>query len=437
MKDVRQGNMRKNNNISLKKIIQRLVSLFCLMICGCLLTGCHSKQKEPVEITIIHGWGSSEADHEAMRQIYKDFEKEHPEIRLNMISMPTATDVVSKMGDLLTVGQIPDIVFTAGDGRESVYSFMVEKGYAVNLIPYMEKDESFASNISPSVLKYWMTEDGALYTVSDVLLMGGYWYNQDVFSMAGIEEPPKTWEEWDEACEKIKELSLHHFPKSEPLMLDTDHIIYLTNAILCRENETALDHIRKDMINVQSPGFQATLEQIKKIAQYSEVINTYSFRDALDSFNKGETAIYINGVWANSMIDPELDVAYAAFPSEDGKGVSMISSCVGYILGNTGDKERIDASVEFLKYMLSEPVAERILKETGQIPSNPNIEITEELGNERLYRAVSCVKEAGYVTEVPANLWNSGLEEAYGENVSLYLKEKLTLGELQKELSKI
>ena len=30
-------------------------------------------------------------------------------------------------------------------------------------------------------------------------------------------------------AEKIKELSLHHFPKSEPLMLDTDHIMYLTN----------------------------------------------------------------------------------------------------------------------------------------------------------------------------------------------------------------
>lgn len=436
MKDVRQENMRKNDENRLIKRIQRGIVLGIIMLWGCFLfAGCQRKEEEPVEITIIHGWGSSEADHEAMRQIYMDFEKEHPEIRLNMISMPAATDVVSKMGDLLSVGQIPDIVFTAGDGRESIYSFMVEKGYAVNLLPYIEADETFAENISPSIMKYWMTEEGALYTVSDVLLMGGYWYNQKVFSMAGIEEPPKTWEDWETACEKIKELSRHHFPKSEPLMLDTDHIVYLTNAILCKENETALDHIRKNMINVQSPSFRSTLEQIKKISKYSEVINTYSFRDSLDSFNKGETAIYINGVWANSMIDPDLDVAYAVFPSSDGKGVSMISSCVGYILGNTGDEKRMNASVEFLKYMLSKPVAERILKETGQIPSNPNIEITQELGNERLYRAVSCVKEAGTVTEVPANLWNSGMEKIYGENVILYLKEKLTLEELQKELS--
>ena len=178
MKDVHQENMKKNNENKVIKTIQKSICLGLLLVFSiCLLAGCRNHQNEPVEITMIHGWGSSEADHEAMRQIYMDFEKEHPEIRLNMISMPAATDVVSKMGDLLTVGQIPDIVFTAGDGRESIYSFMVEKGYAVDLIPYIKEDEAFKSNISPSILNDWMTEDGALYTVSDVLLMGGYWYN--------------------------------------------------------------------------------------------------------------------------------------------------------------------------------------------------------------------------------------------------------------------
>lgn len=436
MKDVHQENMRKNSKNREMGRIKNILSIIFLLICStCLLTGCQSTDKEPVEITIIHGWGSSEADHESMRQIYMDFEKEHPDIHLNMISMPSATDVVSKMGDLLTVGQIPDIVFTAGDGRESIYSFMVEKGYAVNLLPYIEADDQFAKNISPSILNYWMTENGELYTVSDVLLMGGYWYNQNVFTLAGIEESPKTWEEWDVACEKIKEFAQQNFLKTEPLMLDTDHIIYLTNAILCKENETALDDIRKNILDVTSPGFQATLQQIQNISNYSEAVNTYSFRDSLDSFNKGETAIYINGVWANSMISPNLDVAYASFPSKDGKGVSMVSSCVGYILGNTGDERRMNASVEFLKYMLSEPVADRILKETGQIPSNPNIEITKEIGNERLYQAVSCVKEAGTVIETPANIWNSGLEESYGKNVISYLKGKMTLEQLQEEIN--
>ena len=114
------------------------------------------------------------------------------DIHLNMVSMPSSTDVIGKVGDLLTVGEIPDIIFTGGDGRESVYSFMVQKGYAVDLMPYIHADEKFAKNISPVVLENWTTGEGKLYTVSDVLLMGGYWYNQKIFNEAGITEVPGT-----------------------------------------------------------------------------------------------------------------------------------------------------------------------------------------------------------------------------------------------------
>ena len=79
------------------------------------------------------------------------------------------------------------------------------------------------------------------------------------------------------------------------------------------------------------------------------------------------------------MIDAELPVVHAPFPSDTGEGIGTLSACVGYILGDTKDRERIEASVEFLKYMLSEPVAEQILVQTGQLPSNPKIEISEKM----------------------------------------------------------
>lgn len=113
----------------MKKAIIKILIL--MGICG-ILNGCGSPKDDVVEITMIHGWGSTEYDHVVMRQIYEEFEKVHPEIHWNMVAMPSSTDVISKVGDLLTVGEIPDIVFTGGDGRESIYSFMVEEGYAVD-----------------------------------------------------------------------------------------------------------------------------------------------------------------------------------------------------------------------------------------------------------------------------------------------------------------
>ena len=173
------------------------------------------------------------------------------------------------------------------------------------------------------------------------------------------------------------------------------------------------------------------------MSAYARLEEEYHYLDTLSDFNKGESAVYINGVWANTMIDENLPVAYAAFPTEDGDGIVAKSACVGYILGNTKDEKRIAASVEFLKYMLSDRVAERIVTSTGQIPSNPNIEITSQNSSERIKQAVACVEKAGMIMEIPENLWNLCSKEKYEKNVILYLKGDISEMEFLKRMSEI
>lgn len=426
---IRQNKGIKSRKTAKLRIGLGLLSGFLLV----LLAGCETKQEEPVEITLIHGWGNTETDHVAMRQIYRDFEKENPHIRLNLVSMPSSEDVITKVEDLLTVGEIPDIVFTGGIGRETIYDFMVEKNYAVDLMPYIEADESFKANISESILSYWTEEGNRLYTVSDVLLMSGYWYNVEIFEQAGIERPPADWQEFTQACEQLSQWAHNQEKEMVPIILDTDHILYLTDAMLASINPQILEEIRENRINIYSEEFSQVLHQLKEIYHYSDIMENYTYRDTLRSFNNRETAIYINGVWANSMIDKKLQVSYAAFPYERPGGLSNISSCVGYILGKSGNSRKEEASVEFIKYMLSEPVAKRILTETGQIPSNPKVEVAQR-ENERLSQAVRCVKQAGYMMETPANIWDSSLKTAFGESTKLYLEERITLSEFSRRL---
>lgn len=397
--------------------IKRTWTLVCVLAAVMLaLSGCGSK-KDPVEITFIHGFGSSDKEHQAMRRIYKDFEKEHPEIHINMISMPSSEDVIAKTRDLLTVGEVPDLIFTAGEGRESVYRFMVENGDAVDLMPYVEADLEFAQMVSPRILEEWTTDSGALYTVSDVLLMSGYWYNRDLFLEAGILEVPKTWEQFEEACQKLKKAT-----GNEPMILDSGTMVQLTHVMLGEDQE--LIDVTKDTIDLQSPGFLNMTERFQGLLAYAELTDEYNYRDSLSEFNQENTAFYFNGVWASTMIDEKINAGYAAFPSESGESISMVSACVGYIVGNTGDEERINASIEFLKYMLEESTAERIYQETGQIPSNPNLVMEEEIIGERLSQAVNAVLNADRILEVPANEWSNELRETYGKTVLRYFLEK-------------
>ena len=187
MRAVPRESMRKDimTKRSNGKRRRRLTVLFLLAF-G-MLTGCGFRQ-EPVEITFIHGFGTSEATHVAMRQIYQDFEKKHPAIKLHIISMPSSQDVVEKVENMLAVGKVPDVIFTAGEGKDTIYEYMIAHEKAVDLMPYLEADEAFYENVSPMILDTWKTEQGELYTVSDVLFMVGYWYNCSLFEQAGIQK---------------------------------------------------------------------------------------------------------------------------------------------------------------------------------------------------------------------------------------------------------
>lgn len=405
-----------------------------LLLAGLVMAGCGKKQEELVEITLLHGWGSTEPDHVAMRQIYQDFEKQHPEIKLNLVSMPSADDVITKVEDMLTVGEIPDIVFTAGLGRDTIYEFMVENGYAVDLMPYIEADPEFRENLSDSILSYWTDEDNHLYTVSDVLLLAGYWYNEEIFEAAGIHELPSTWQEFIHTCEQIKAWADAGGEEVVPIILDQEHILYLTDTMLYDINPRILEEIKEKEIDICSPEFTQMLKWMKELYQYSDIMDNYTYRDTLKSFNSRQTAIYINGVWANTMIEEKLKVNYAAFPHKSGTGTANISSGAGYILGESKDQRKVAASIEFIKYMLSEPVARQILAQTGQIPSNPKVEITDTGENERLYQAVIRVNNAGNIVETPDNIWSLADKTIYGESVRLYLKEEISLQEFAKRM---
>ena len=117
------------------------------------------------------------------------------------------------------------------------------------------------------------------------------------------------------------------------------------------------------------------------------------------------------------MIDEDLDVAYALMPG-GGKSICCESAGAGYILGNTGDAKRQEASVRFLKYMLSEEVQTRILLETQQVPANPNINIADyEKEKPRFSQAVATAQQAEIKIEIPEQLWANEQTQVFSEYI--------------------
>ena len=93
---------------------------------------------------------------------------------------------------MISVGKLPNLIYIGETGIDTLYSFMVTQGYVIDIMPYIEKDKEFQSMIAPETLMKWKTADGKLYTVTDVLNTGGYWYNKQIFEMQRYRKRRKT-----------------------------------------------------------------------------------------------------------------------------------------------------------------------------------------------------------------------------------------------------
>lgn len=359
---------------------KRMLLLLCLLLALPL-------PARGVEITLLHGWGTMEAVHVAMRQIYQDFETAHPGVTLNQIALPDTEQALAKAADWLAVGEVPDLLFTAGV-HAPLIDFMVDKGYALNLAPYLEADAPLRASVSALTLDAWALETGELYTVSDVLVLNGLWLNRTLLAEAGVAAAPRTWDEFFAVCDQITAWAAQAGRDVCPVALNAEDALNLLGFVVAGMDGSAAP-------SMDSPRLEDALAVVQRIAAYAGTdALAYEYRDTLGLFNAGETVFYVNGIWASGLIDAGVDASFAAFPGTSGTVSGQTALC-GYVAGNSGDPERMAASVAFLQYMLSEETQARILTETGQFPSNPGIRVEESAGvSERVLEGARAIREA-------------------------------------------
>lgn len=417
-----------------KKRIRQVAFVLGILISCCLLGGCEGEDKHNVSITLIHAWGGTEKDHAEMRDIYAEFQKEYPEIDLQIISMPTSEEMMRKVEDMVMVGNVPDIISFSGVGENCLYDFLVENDMALDIQPYIERDNDFSQSISDVNKEYWKTKNGELYSVSDVLMLsGGYWYNEDILNAAGIEQVPKSWDEFQMMCNQISDWALKEGTEITALQPAAEGYLYCIDHMLSGSEQA---RTKGQQFVYQEEEFTTAINQLKQLYSLS-VSKTpeYSYRDETNLFNEGKLAIYINGVWSAPMISDDINAKYALLPSCTEKTVSCESSGLGYVLGKSGNEERQEAAVSFLKYMLSKDVQLQILERTEQIPANPDVSVELYKENkDKLYQAVSLVLEADEKIEVPSNIWSLEQKNYFTESIFDLLAGTISVQEFEENI---
>ena len=349
--------------------------LFCF-----LLTACSTVSKdESVSISFMHGWGGSGFDHVGMRELFAEFEALNPDVHIVYDTSPDLGIVMEKAADMLAVDKAPSIIST--NGNVQYVSNARKKGVALNLMPYLQEDETFASDISPHILQALQEPSGEIYTLPDAVEYIGYWYNASLFRQAGITDTgtpsgkvvlPRTWEEFWDACDALAEISPQ--TGAVPLQLQVSQIGFFLGARLAAVSADALNSMQKDSPVCHREDAELAVSELVNALSYD--VRRGTALDIRQNFFDGKSAIYIDGVWANTEFTEtttKQEIRYAAFPGLCGETIAYANPATGYVISSDGSQKQIDASIRFLKYMLSEDVQKQIVIKTHQAPSNPKI----------------------------------------------------------------
>lgn len=349
--------------------------LFCF-----LLTACSTVSKdESVSISFMHGWGGSGFDHVGMRELFAEFEALNPDVHIVYDTSPDLGIVMEKAADMLAVDKAPSIIST--NGNVQYVSNARKKGVALNLMPYLQEDETFASDISPHILQALQEPSGEIYTLPDAVEYIGYWYNASLFRQAGITDTgtpngkvvlPRTWEEFWDACDALAEIAPQ--TGAVPLQLQVSQMGFFLGARLAAVSADALNYMQKDSPVCHREDAELAVSELVNALSYD--VRRGTALDIRQNFFDGKSAIYIDGVWANTEFTEtttKQEIRYAAFPGLCGETIAYANPATGYVISSDGSQKQIDASIRFLKYMLSEDVQKQIVIKTHQAPSNPKI----------------------------------------------------------------
>ena len=348
--------------------------LLCGLMTASLLAGCGSTPAEeaPEADTAEEGEASAEEAGEAapasdegaeiymfiaspeyadaINELIEAYKEVAPNVTINYET--TQNDYPTLLKAKLNSGEVPDI-FSSTSGKE----IDVYKEYSQDLT-----GEGLTEAMSDSVKSVMASpEDGS--GIYGIAIKGNYFglcYNKAIFDEVGI-ELPKTLDEVEAACEKLKDAGYQPFTTGYAEWWVFKHVMqHFEDAAAANAGISTAELI-------------ASLEKgEKKISDYPELYDnffrfidlTVKYGDAkpletaldgeLSSFGTGKAAMVVGqGAWIEAdllSIDPELQIGFGGYPVTGDAKQSQVIGGADQALRINKDSAQLQATLDFVNW---------------------------------------------------------------------------------------
>lgn len=362
-------------------------------------------------LEFYHGYFHEESEWpaaKAMRDIYDAFAQEHADgdVIFKPIAVENRDDIVSAQ---VAGGAFPDIVDVGGNG---VPYAAISQNLVYDLKPYIDENK-----LQDAVgLNYTQHDvDGHIYAVHDQIESRGLWYNAAIFEKAGVTSDAfKDWDMFGEAMTKISGLGGDSYGYIAGQ--GSGNIVNTIMASTENGKKMIESELTEDIIN--SDEFANAFKTTAKLDQANGSEHTTDDNgNLMAEFNvNGKAGVLFNGVWNASGIDASLvdSIEPGLFPGN----ISISSAGGGLAVANNMSEEKTKLALEFVKYMTSKEVQEKIFTEVQANPCNTTIDLNalaEKSGNAatmKLAEACSLVNSADIIVIDMNYTWGSDVNKA-------------------------
>ncbi|KAB8286590.1 family 1 extracellular solute-binding protein [Bifidobacterium ramosum] len=313
--------------------------------------------------------------------MFKEFQKENPDIVLKASYMPTSGDYAQSLQTRIAGNKTPDVFTIISDNLVDIKNNKVA----------LDLSGDAALEGIPDTYLSTFAKDGKIYGMPTQAWMGFIVYNKDLVKAAGYDEFPTTWDDFITMGKKMKSNGVTY-----PFLEGQGAFSYSFEALLGSkykaEGETEVDQKIADGKTTFAKEYLPVLNVWKKAIDEG-ILTPDSLSltgDALNqAFLSNDLGMYTTGIWdAPTLQKSGMNYGVAPFPAYPG-GEPFVAGAVdhGFAISAKSSPEKQEAAKKLLRFINSETGLKLYCEGNGYASISSKYTAPAQKGFEAAYEA--------------------------------------------------
>lgn len=331
--------------------------LFACLLPLLVLAGCDARE---AKVTTLDFWAMG-SEGERVQALLPEFERQHPGIRVKVQQIPWSA-AHEKLLTAHVGGTLPD-VFQLGNTWLPEFVALRALAPLDDVLPAADQTDIFPGVLAANRI------DGRLYGLPWYVDTRLLFYRADLLAQAGIEQAPRTWNDWLDSLRAVKQQT-----GRAPLLLPFAEWQTLIALGLQRDAGLLKDDNRQG--DFRQPTFRAAFDLYLQLFRegLAEIAGEGQTGNIYQAFAKGRIAFLVSGPWNLGEFERRMPAslraawATAPLPVPEGSPYPGASIAGGASLAVRADSRHAEAARALVAFLSAPEQQLAFYRETGDLP---------------------------------------------------------------------